>query len=94
MLSQLESLPPLHKKHLTVKERTLTKTGFQFRMQKPIKCGHDDSEQHHCGHLGSKEMAKFLSKDLIVKLNSLMKFSYWKSSFASFQVNLTLLIVW
>ncbi|XP_022810505.1 speckle targeted PIP5K1A-regulated poly(A) polymerase-like [Stylophora pistillata] len=73
MLSQLESLPPLHKKHLTVKERTLTKTGFQFKMQKPIKRGHDDSEQYHCGHLGSKEMAKFLSKDLIVKLNSLMK---------------------
>lgn len=72
VLSQLQSLPPLHKKHLTVKERTVAQTSYQFKIQKPKKRGHDDPEQHHHGHLESKEMANFLSKDLIVKLNSLM----------------------
>ena len=70
-----QSLPLLSGKRLTVKERTDTKTGLQFKTQKSRKRKHDDSQQHHHGHWENKEMAPFLSRDLIVKLNSYLTVS-------------------
>ncbi|KAL9968156.1 hypothetical protein ACROYT_G026494 [Oculina patagonica] len=65
-----ESLPLLNGKRLTVKERTVNKAAPQFKTQKSRKCKHDDSQYNQDPHLETKEMAPFLTENLIVKLKS------------------------
>lgn len=65
-----ELLPLLNGKRLTVKERTVNKAALQFKSQKSRKRKHDDSQQNQNPYLETKEMAPFLSEDLIVKLKS------------------------
>lgn len=65
-----ESLPLFNGKRLTVKERTVNKAAFQFKVPKPRKRKLDDSQQNPERHCKNKEMAPFLSEDLILKLKS------------------------
>ena len=65
-----ESLPLFNGKRLTVKERTVNKVALQFKTQKSRKRKHSDSQQSQEAHGENKEMAPFLSEDLLVKLKS------------------------
>lgn len=66
----LESLPLFNGKRLTVKERTINKSALQLNMQKSRKRKRHDSRQDPEGQQDNKEMASFLSEDLITKLKS------------------------
>jgi len=66
----LESLPPFHGKRLTVKERTVNKAAHQVKVQKSRKRKRCDSQQDPEGQHDNKELASFLSEDLITKLKS------------------------
>lgn len=66
----LDSLPLFNGKRLTVKERTINKAALQLKVQKSRKRKRHDSQQDPEGQLDNKEMASFLSEDLITKLKS------------------------
>ena len=66
----LETLPLFNGKQLKVKERTLNKAALQVNVQKSRKRKCHDSRQDPEGQLDNKEMAWFLSEDLITKLKS------------------------
>ena len=66
----LESLPAFNGKQLTVKERTVNKAAHQFKVQKSRKRKRDDSQQDPESQHDNKELASFLSEDLITKLKS------------------------
>lgn len=70
MVLTQESLPLLNGKRLTVKERTVNKAALQFKVQKSRKRKRDDSQQDPEGQQDNKEMASFLSEELIAKLKS------------------------
>ena len=63
-----ESLPLLNGKWLTVKERTVNKAALQGKVQTSRKRKRNDSQEE--GQQDNKEMAFFLSEDLITKLKS------------------------
>ena len=66
----LESLPLFNGKRLTVKERTISKAALQLNVQKSRKRKRHDSQQDPEGQQDNKELASFLSEDLITKLKS------------------------
>ena len=66
----LESLPLFNGKRLTVKERTINKAALQLDVQKSRKRKRHDSRHDPEGQQHLKEMASFLSEDLITKLKS------------------------